>query len=34
MVEDLKMELHTTNQAKDELAKQVKVAQVRLYSSG
>lgn len=34
MVEDLKMELHTTNQAKDELAKQVKVAQVRLYSTG
>lgn len=33
MVEDLKMELHTTNQAKDELAKQVKVAQVRLYST-
>lgn len=29
MVEDLKMELHTTNQARDELAKQVKVAQVR-----
>lgn len=34
MVEDLKMELHTTNQAKDELAKQVKVAQVRFYSTG
>lgn len=34
MVEDLKMELHTTNQAKDELAKQVKVTQVRLYSTG
>lgn len=32
MVEDLKMELHTTNQAKDELAKQVKVAQVRFLS--
>lgn len=34
MVEDLKMELHTTNQAKDELAKQVKVAQVRFYITG
>lgn len=31
MVEDLKMELHTTNQAKDDLAKQVKVAQVRAH---
>ncbi|TNM92405.1 hypothetical protein fugu_019417 [Takifugu bimaculatus] len=30
MVEDLKMELHTTNQAKDELAKQVKVTQEKM----
>lgn len=30
MVDDLQMELHTTNQAKDDLAKQVKQAQVRL----
>lgn len=27
-VDDLTMELHSTNQAKDDLAKQVKVAQV------
>lgn len=30
MVDDLKMELHTAHQAKDDLAKQVKQAQVRL----
>lgn len=29
-VDDLKMELHTANQAKEDLAKQVKQAQVRL----
>lgn len=28
MVDDLKMELHSTNQAKDDLVKQVKQAQV------
>lgn len=33
MVEDLKMELHTTNQARDDLAKQVKTAQVSADSS-
>lgn len=32
MVEDLKMELHTTNQARDDLAKQVKTAQVRFLN--
>lgn len=34
MVEDLKMELHTTNQARDDLAKQVKTAQVSLQVAG
>lgn len=32
MVDDLKMELHTANQAKEDLAKQVKQAQVLLLS--
>lgn len=30
MVDDLKMELHTANQAKEDLAKQVKQGQVLL----
>lgn len=34
MVEDLKMELHTTNQARDDLAKQVKTAQVSFEIAG
>lgn len=34
MVDDLKMELHATNQARDDLAKQVKTAQVRSEVAG